>query len=147
MESESPCVIIDDLKYKVDAHIRDNRRFTVDGLQEYSRKFSELSSTTLSQFKCNLSESINQSSPPESTSELYRPSDRRLPAKLVSTLADKRCHMVSVTDPYGRNLDFLYQDQLQYRNIFTSWVPKVVTRKRNEISRYCLVKWSDCPVL
>jgi hypothetical protein len=41
---------------------------------------------------------------PESTSELYRPSDRRLLAKLVPTSADRRCHVVSVTNPYGRIL-------------------------------------------
>jgi hypothetical protein len=44
---------------------------------------------------------------PESVSELYRPSDCRLSAKLVPTLADRVCHMVSVTDPYGRILGFL----------------------------------------
>jgi hypothetical protein len=44
---------------------------------------------------------------PEFESELYRPSDRRLSAKLVPTFADRVCHVVSVTDPYGRNLGFL----------------------------------------
>jgi hypothetical protein len=44
---------------------------------------------------------------PEPSSELYRPSDRRLSATLVPTFADTGCHMVSVTDPYGRILDFL----------------------------------------
>jgi hypothetical protein len=34
---------------------------------------------------------------PESASELYRPSDRRLSAKLVPTFADRMCHVVSVT--------------------------------------------------
>jgi hypothetical protein len=51
--------------------------------------------------------SINQCLWPESASDLYQPSDRRLSAKLVPTLADKRCHVVSVTDPYGHNLGFL----------------------------------------
>jgi hypothetical protein len=36
-----------------------------------------------------------------------RPSDRRLSAKLVPNFADKGCHVVSVTDPYGRILGFL----------------------------------------
>jgi hypothetical protein len=36
---------------------------------------------------------------PESASELYRPSDRRLSAKSVSTFMDRGCHVVSVTDP------------------------------------------------
>jgi hypothetical protein len=44
---------------------------------------------------------------PESASELYRPSDHRLSAKLVSTFADRECHVVNTTDPYGRILDFL----------------------------------------
>jgi hypothetical protein len=44
---------------------------------------------------------------PESASELYKPSDRRLLAKFVSTYADRGCHEVSATDPYGRNLRFL----------------------------------------
>jgi hypothetical protein len=35
---------------------------------------------------------------PESTRELYRPSDRRLSAKLMPTFADIECHVVSVTD-------------------------------------------------
>jgi hypothetical protein len=42
----------------------------------------------------------------EYASKLYRPSDHRLSAKLEPTFAD-RCHVVSVTDPYGRNLGFL----------------------------------------
>jgi hypothetical protein len=44
---------------------------------------------------------------PESACELYKPSDRRLSAKLVPTFVDKGCHVVSVTDPYGRILGFL----------------------------------------
>jgi CBS-domain-containing membrane protein len=43
----------------------------------------------------------------ESASELYRPSDRSLSAKLVQTFADRGCHVVRVTDPYGRILGFL----------------------------------------
>jgi hypothetical protein len=38
---------------------------------------------------------------------LYRPSDRSLLAKLVPTLADRGCRVVSATDPHGRNLGFL----------------------------------------
>jgi hypothetical protein len=41
---------------------------------------------------------------PESAGELYRPSDRRLSAKLVSASADRGSRVVSVTDPYGRIL-------------------------------------------
>jgi hypothetical protein len=43
----------------------------------------------------------------ESVSELYRPTDRRLSAKLMSNFADGECHVDSVTNPYGRNLGFL----------------------------------------
>jgi hypothetical protein len=40
----------------------------------------------------------------ETESELYRPSDRRLSAKLVPILADIGCHVVRMTDPYSRIL-------------------------------------------
>jgi hypothetical protein len=40
------------------------------------------------------------------TSELYRPRDRRLSAKLVLTFADRGCCVVSATDPNSRILDF-----------------------------------------
>jgi CBS-domain-containing membrane protein len=42
----------------------------------------------------------------ESASKLYRPSDLHLSAKLVPTFANRGCHMVSVTDSYGRILGF-----------------------------------------
>jgi hypothetical protein len=38
---------------------------------------------------------------PESASELYRPSDCRLSAKLVSAFADKGCRVVNIMDPHG----------------------------------------------
>jgi hypothetical protein len=41
---------------------------------------------------------------PESASELYRPSVLRLSAKLVPTFADRGRYVVSVTNPYGRNV-------------------------------------------
>jgi hypothetical protein len=44
---------------------------------------------------------------PEFESELYRPSDRPLSAKLVPTFAARWCHVVRVADPYGRILRFL----------------------------------------
>jgi hypothetical protein len=44
---------------------------------------------------------------PESTSELCRQSDLHFSAKLVPTFADRGCHVVRVTDPYGRILGFL----------------------------------------
>jgi hypothetical protein len=49
---------------------------------------------------------------PESASELYRPSDRRLSAKLVLTfLPIEGCRVVNVTDPYGRILGYLYRSR------------------------------------
>jgi hypothetical protein len=36
---------------------------------------------------------------PEYASEIYRPSDRRLSAKLVQTFADRECHVVTPADP------------------------------------------------
>jgi hypothetical protein len=36
-----------------------------------------------------------------------RPNDRSLSAKWLPTVADRGCHVVSVTDPYGRILGFL----------------------------------------
>jgi hypothetical protein len=51
----------------------------------------------------------------ESVSELYQPSDRRLSAKWLPTFADRGCHVVSVTDPYGSILDFL--DRSRYFSI------------------------------
>jgi hypothetical protein len=46
---------------------------------------------------------------PESANELYRPSDRRLSAKLVPTFADRGSHVVSVMDPYGHIPYLLYR--------------------------------------
>jgi hypothetical protein len=58
---------------------------------------------------------------PESASELYRPTEQQpLSAKLVPTFVDRGCHVVSVTDPYGRILSsrpeplfFFFQAALQ----------------------------------
>jgi hypothetical protein len=58
---------------------------------------------------------------PESSSELYRPSDRRLLAKLVPTFEDWACHVVSVTDVYGRILGFLERS----RNFFFQVAPQL----------------------
>jgi hypothetical protein len=61
---------------------------------------------------------------PESASELCRPSDRRLSATLVPTYADRECHVVSLTDPYGRNLGFL--DRSRY--FFFQVAPQLYSR-------------------
>jgi hypothetical protein len=42
---------------------------------------------------------------------LCRPSDRRLSAKLVPTFANIECHVVRVTDPYGRILGLIWDSQ------------------------------------
>jgi hypothetical protein len=55
-----------------------------------------------------LSSITNKQTPwPQAESELYRPSDRRLSAKLVPTFADWECRVLSTTDPHGRNLGSL----------------------------------------
>jgi hypothetical protein len=59
-----------------------------------------------------------------SKSELHRPSDCHLSAKLVPTSADRKCHVVSVTNPYGRNLGFL--DQSRY--FFFQVAPQLYSR-------------------
>jgi hypothetical protein len=61
---------------------------------------------------------------PKSARELYRPIDRRLSTKLVPTFADRGCHVVSVTDPYGCILDFL--DQSSY--FFFQVAPQLYSR-------------------
>jgi hypothetical protein len=70
----------------------------------------------------------------EYASELYRPSDRRLSAKLMSTFADRGCCMVSVTDPYGRNLDFLDRSRYFFFQVAPQlysrgWVDPLLLRK------------------
>jgi hypothetical protein len=54
---------------------------------------------------------------PESVRELYRPSYRRLSAKLLSTFQDRGCHVVSVMDPYGRILGFLDQSSCLFYQV------------------------------
>jgi hypothetical protein len=61
---------------------------------------------------------------PYSASELYRPRDRRLSAKLVPTLADRGCRVVSSTDPHGRILGFL--DRSRY--YFFQVAPQLYSR-------------------
>jgi hypothetical protein len=51
---------------------------------------------------------------------LYRPSDRRVPAKLVPTLADRGCRVVSATNPHGRNLGFLDPELLLFHSSSSS---------------------------
>jgi hypothetical protein len=60
---------------------------------------------------------------PESASELYRPSGRRLSAKLVPTTAYRGCHVVSAKDPYGRIVAFI--DRSRY---FFQVAPQLYSR-------------------
>jgi hypothetical protein len=56
-------------------------------------------------------------------SELYRPSDRRLSAKLVATLADRGCRVVSATNLTAVNFGFL--DRSRY---FLEIAPQLSSR-------------------
>jgi hypothetical protein len=67
---------------------------------------------------------LNWTPLPWSASELYRPGDRRLSAKLVRTSADRGCRVVIATDPYGRILGFL--DRSRY--FFFQVAPQVCSR-------------------
>jgi hypothetical protein len=69
-------------------------------------------------------EKTKQTPWPESASEQYRPSDRGLSAKLVLTFADRGCHVVSVTDPYGRILRSLDRS----RHFFFQVAPQLYSR-------------------
>jgi hypothetical protein len=60
----------------------------------------------------------------EWASELYRPSDRRLSAKLLPTFADTGRHVVNMMDPYGRILGFI--DSSRY--FFFQVAPQLYSR-------------------
>jgi hypothetical protein len=49
-----------------------------------------------------------------SASELYRPSDRRLSAKVLRTFTDRECHVVSARDSHGRILGFLERSRYYF---------------------------------
>jgi hypothetical protein len=67
---------------------------------------------------------LNQTPWLESASELYRQSYRRLSANLVPTFADRGCHVVSATNPYGRILGFLDRS----RSFFLQVAPQLYSR-------------------
>jgi hypothetical protein len=69
---------------------------------------------------------------PEFGSELYRPSDRRLSAKLVPTFADGGCHMVGVTDLYDNILGF--PDQSPYFSSQVDPVPEPLLLRKSGIA-------------
>jgi hypothetical protein len=56
---------------------------------------------------------------PESASELYRPSERFISAKLMPTFGDRGYRVASATDPDGSNLDFLGRNRVrkEVRNV------------------------------
>jgi hypothetical protein len=62
--------------------------------------------------------------PHSSASELYRPSDSRLSAKLVPTFANRGRFVISTTDPHDRNLGFL--DRSRY--YFFQVAPQLYSR-------------------
>jgi hypothetical protein len=54
---------------------------------------------------------------PQSATELYRRSDHRFSTKLVPGFAERRCRVVSATDPYGRNLGFFYRSRYYFYQV------------------------------
>jgi hypothetical protein len=71
---------------------------------------------------------------PESASELYWPSNRRLSTKLVPTFADRGRHMVSVMDPYGHY--FFFQVALQlYSRDWVDPVPDPLLLRKSDSAR------------
>jgi hypothetical protein len=92
----------------------------------YRLQFIELRSTIMKFPTCYRSHKklLKKNPWPEYARELYRPSDRRLSAKLVQTFSDRGCHIVSVTDPYGHILDLL--DLSRY--FFFQVVPQLYSR-------------------
>jgi hypothetical protein len=75
-----------------------------------------------SHWKYNTSKKQTKLAPwPESTSELYRPSNHRLSAKLVPNFADRESHVVSVRDFYGRILGFLDRSRCIFFQVAPQW--------------------------
>jgi hypothetical protein len=70
---------------------------------------------------------------PESASEVYRLSDRRLSAMLVPNFSDRYSHVVSLTDPYGRILVFLERSCYSFFQVASSSI--VLTRLSEPRSR------------
>jgi hypothetical protein len=79
----------------------------------------------LEQGPLSLVNTTNKHTPwPQSSSELYWPSDRGLLAKLIPTFADRGCLVVSMTGPYGRILGF--PDRSRY--FFFQGAPQLYSR-------------------
>jgi hypothetical protein len=78
----------------------------------------------------NTLKGIKQQTPwSESASELHRPNDLRLSAKLVPNFADRGCYVVSVTDPYCLILDLLDRSRYLFFHVVpqlyseAEWIP------------------------
>jgi hypothetical protein len=65
-----------------------------------------------------------------SASELYRMSNRHLSAKLMQTFGDRRCQVVSVTDPCGHILGFLDRNRYFFSQVA---LQLLTSRNRNAI--------------
>jgi hypothetical protein len=72
----------------------------------------------------------------ESASELYRPSDRHLSAKWLPTCADRKCHVVSVTDPSGRISRFSRQEPLLSYQVAPQFVLTRLTAPRSRSTTF-----------
>jgi hypothetical protein len=87
--------------------------------------FRYLPGSELRRPNCYALRAYRKKSPwPESASELYRTSDRRLSANLVPAFADRGCQVVSVTDPYSLILGFLNRS----RYFFFQVAPQLYSR-------------------
>jgi hypothetical protein len=82
-------------------------------------------------YKLHYQQTKTKTSRPESASELFRPRDLRLLAMLVPTFMDRGCRVVSVTDPYGRILDFSRQQPLIFLSNSSSLVPTRLSGPRS----------------
>jgi hypothetical protein len=101
---------------------------------------------------CSLFCDLNLTPWPESARKLYRPSDRRLSAKLVPTFADSGSHVISVTDPYSRILGFLdwsryffFQVAPQYTETYQNKITHTslnLPKRRGDINTCCCGKAS-----
>jgi hypothetical protein len=78
---------------------------------------------------------------PESASELYRPSDRRLSAKLVPTFADRGCHVVRRTLGFLDRMRNLWR-QLYIRIVFSPVHTFKKQRHFWKIADHSAHKWS-----
>jgi hypothetical protein len=63
--------------------------------------------------------------------QIYRPNETLLSAKLGPTFADRECHVVSVTYPYGSILGFLDRSRYFYLPSSSSVVLERLGRPRS----------------